>query len=278
MSGPIIELSPAVFFDTETTSRDDDREVIEAAYIRPVGAMDLIGGSDRIPAPIFNHVVETFEQRYKPDSAIDFGAMAVHHILPSELEDCPPSGSFQLPDGVEYLIGHSIDFDWEAIGKPDVKRICTYAIAGWLWPECDSKSQSALLYMLRGAIESTRQELRFAHAALADVRNNILLCQEIIEKRELSTWAELYDLSERCRIPRTIEFGKLKGELLSELPKIDYGYCCWLLNQDWLDPYVEKGIRQAMEEPKSDREYCDGLDGACCREPGHAGECDEIPF
>lgn len=175
---------PALIFDTETTSRDDDREIIEAAWLRPRVINDLAGDSDRIPQPIAASIVEHFEERYKPSKPLDFGAMAVHHILPSELEGCPPPSQFALPAGIEYIVGHSIDFDWEAIGKPNVKRICTHAMAGWVWPEADSYSQSALLYMLYGPTEETRKRLTGAHAALVDVLNNARLLDKILEAKD----------------------------------------------------------------------------------------------
>lgn len=67
----------AYIIDTECTSRNDDREVIELAWLRFQPGHDLAGESDRIDL----HVVQDFTQRYQPSKGSGFGAIAVHHIL-----------------------------------------------------------------------------------------------------------------------------------------------------------------------------------------------------
>lgn len=128
-----------LIFDTETTDRKEG-EIIEAAW------MEL--------GPIFNDpptIVHEWAARFRPSKPITFGSMAVHHILPSELTDCPASGCFALPVETQFVIGHSVDFDWTAAGSPDgVRRIDTHAMAQWLWPDATGYSQTALLYMLDG--------------------------------------------------------------------------------------------------------------------------------
>jgi DNA polymerase III epsilon subunit-like protein len=68
----------AIILDTETTTNKETPErpleVIELAWI-PLG-QDSPGG---------------FRQLYKPTMPSTFGATAVHHILPLELLDKPPS-------------------------------------------------------------------------------------------------------------------------------------------------------------------------------------------
>lgn len=68
-------------------------------------------------------------QRYNPGKPITFGALATHHIMDEELVDCTPVASFTLPGHMDYMIGHNVDFDWEVNGRPEVKRICTLALA-----------------------------------------------------------------------------------------------------------------------------------------------------
>ncbi len=255
-------MANVLIFDTETTDKDEP-ELIEAAWVRIKHDVDLVGESDRIVQTL--PIAESFVERYKPTKRINYGAMAVHHILPIQLENCEPSDSFSLPADVDYIVGHSIDFDWNVIGRPDVKRICTYAMAGWIWEDADSYSQSALLYMLCGATTATRLMLKDAHSALADVRNNARLVEHILlAKPDIATWSELYGYSDACRIPRVMPFGKLKGELLTELPSVDFGYCQWLLNQDWLDPYLRQGVELALNPPDEET-HSDGFD-------------DDIPF
>ena len=245
-------MANVLIFDTETTDKDEP-ELIEAAWVRVESVVDLAGTSDRIPEPF--GLDGEFVQRYKPTKRINYGAMAVHNILPEELYDCDPSDSFSLSPDTDYIIGHNIDFDWRVAGEPPIKRICTDAMARYIWQDADSYSQSALLYMLAGATDDTRRMLRDAHSALADVYNNARLVAFILAERpEIRTWSELYAYSETCRIPRGMPFGKAKGDLLTDLPSLDFGYCQWLLRQDWLDPYLRQGVELALNPPQDETE------------------------
>ena len=102
----------AIIFDIEATDKDNP-VLIEAAWV----ALDSI-------SPFT--LGEEFHQRYNPGKPISLGALATHHILDEELVDCPPASSFTLPADATYLIGHNIDFDWNAIGQPDIKLLKNY--------------------------------------------------------------------------------------------------------------------------------------------------------
>lgn len=240
---------PAIIFDTECTGLGDDREIIEAAWLRPSQQEDLAGPADAIPLDGWQD--EVWSQRYRPAGRIDYGAMAVHHILPDELEDCPPSSEFALPAGIEYIVAHNVDFDWEAAGKPNVKRICTCAMARWVWPDADSHSQSALIYLLLGPTAETRELLKGAHGALTDVENNARLLDCILAARpEITTWSQLYEYSEACRIPRVMPIGEkqgVKGLTLDEAVEMDGGFVDWCLRQSFVDDYLKRGLREAIQ-------------------------------
>lgn len=230
-------------FDTETTDKDDP-EIIEAAMIGLPTVDHVRRGASPEPWEIWS-------KRFKPSKPITFGAMAVHHIVPSDLVGCEPSSNFHLPIDMEYMVGHSIDFDWKAAHSPeDVKRICTYAMAQDLWPDADSFSQSALLYKLVG--ESARDSLKGAHSAAVDVANNLTLLVIILKaKPELQTWEEVWKYSEYARIPKFFTWGKWgpqngePGKTLQWVFDNDYSYVTWLLRQDWLDerhPYLRRAL------------------------------------
>lgn len=214
----------ALVFDTETTDVDAP-EIVEAAYIELDDGLSACGH---------------FSQNYKPSKPISLGAMAVHHIMDEDVVDCPPSSSFALPAGTEYLIGHNIDFDWRAIGEPKVKRICTLALARSLWPSADSHTLSALTYLLDR--ENARRRLRNVHNALADVQ----LCHELLI--HISTLLNvqgiegLWQASEKARVPTHMPFGKHKGMAIAEVPR---DYRDWLLRQPDVDPYLTKALREA---------------------------------
>lgn len=255
----------ALIFDTEQTGLPkSDPEIIEAAWI-------WLGLNDS--EQITLDPLEEFEQRYKPSKPSTFGALAVHHILPHELDDCPPSSEFALPE-CNYLIGHSIDFDWQAAGSPDIKRIDTYAMAQHVWPDADGYSQSALIYMLLGPNEGTRTLLRDAHHALTDCRLNLILLGHLYQAitRQAphpTTWEELWAFSEECRIPLRMPITNARGEKLTD---IDDGLLAWCLNQYWMPeehPYLYKGLLRECErrqqgtyrdvEQDQDEEFDDNL-------------------
>lgn len=221
-----------LILDTETTDATDG-ELIEAAHMSVCltdGHLEAYG--------------EAFNQRYKPTKPISFGAMATHHILEHELANCPPAGSFALPAGVEYLIGHGIDFDWQVVGAPDVKRICTLAIARKLWPGI-SHTLGALMYMLSPDPEWTRAKLRDAHSALADVYFCAALLDAIIEKAgPFESMEALWEFSEKCRVPEVITFGKHKGAAIADLP---CDYVLWMLRQDDVDPYLRRALEGRLQ-------------------------------
>ena len=47
---------------------------------------------------------------------------------------------FRLPEGIEYLVGHNVDYDWKVIGQPEIKRICMLALCRSFFPALDSHS------------------------------------------------------------------------------------------------------------------------------------------
>jgi exodeoxyribonuclease X len=234
----------ALIFDTELTARVAG-QIIEAAWIRLPVVDDLAGPSDAID---LNPAARYFtnEERFCPSHPISFGAMAVHHILPHELAGKRPHTAFELPADVTYLVGHSIDFDWEAAGSPvHVNRICTFAMAQHVFADCDGMSLSALLYFTGGANDVTRQRVRQAHGAMADCWNALALLRAILERKpEITTWSQLWTFSEECRIPLTMPKGRNRGMLLTDCETSELH---WYLNQDWIDPYFRKGLERVID-------------------------------
>ncbi|MFT0547901.1 3'-5' exonuclease [Allopusillimonas ginsengisoli] len=215
----------AVIFDTETTGTAEP-QLIEAAWLR-------------LDSPATLGVTEQFEQRYCPSQRITLGALAVHHIYDEELVGCPPHTDFKLPANVQYIIGHNVDYDWKVAGRPDVKRICTLALARRLYPDADSHSQSAMIYLIDRP--NARNLLRAAHSALADAQNcRSLLANLIGLAGPVDDWEALWQLSEQARIPRVMTFGKHKGTLIADVPA---DYKAWLLRQPDVDPYLQVALR-----------------------------------
>lgn len=228
----------AVILDTETTGRKAST-VIEAAHL--------------VLAPDFRNAVSIEGdacERFNPGVPIEFGAMATHHILDEELIGCRPSSAYIPPDA-EYYIGHNVDFDWEVVGSPvGVKRICTLALARWLWPKpmVDSHTQSALYYWLAKNRITARDTLRHAHSALADVYICHRILRAILDELDKgdeapASWEALYLLSERARVPTVMSFGKHKDKPIHQLPP---SYITWMLKQEDVDPYLVKALHAAL--------------------------------
>lgn len=220
----------AVILDTETTTNKDTPErpleVIELAY-RPLEAEGR--------AAVW---------RFKPTRQAAWGALAVHHILPEELENCAPSAD--APDYIpqaDFWIGHNIDFDWKALGSPrGVRRICTLALARSLWPEMDSHTLSACYYFVKGAKPETRAALRNAHSAEADLGFCLEILQPMMQLLKTRDLQQLWEYSEEARIPKKMSFGKFAGEPISA---VDRGYASWYNRQADPDPYVILAFRRA---------------------------------
>ena len=184
-----------------------------------------------------------FDKFYSCPEPISFGAMAVHHIIESDLIGKPSYNTFRLPQGVTYLIGHNIDYDIKAIQKCDnsilVKGICTLALSRMVWPDVPAHNLSALYYMIAGGTDQTRKELRNAHNAAADIMFTATILRELIKLTGIKDMKSLYLLSEKARIPTKMTFGKHSGMLIKDVPA---DYKTWLLKQSDLDLYLRKAL------------------------------------
>ncbi|ENX07609.1 DUF3820 family protein [Acinetobacter variabilis] len=222
----------AIILDTETHTLNG--QPIEIAYA-PVDILDHKISLDKS---------RLFDQLYSCDEPISFAAMAVHHILESDLEGQPHYSSFKLPQETTYIIGHNIDYDIRALEKcgvnsSNIKAICTLALARRVWPDAEAHNISALIYMITRGSDRAREMIRKAHRADMDIILTANILMHIVHYLKISSIEELYEASEDARIPRTINFGKHRGTAIAELPA---DYVQWLLRQEDLDPYLRKAL------------------------------------
>lgn len=218
-------MTPAVILDTETTSSDPEKaEVIQLAYKIP--------GSAPASKKSFSH-----------RGPMEWGALAVHHIIQGETER-PLFSRESLPSDISYWIGHNIDFDWKVCGMPPVLRICTLAMARNLWPKLDSHKLGALIYYLLGATHATRELLQSAHDAAADIALCEIVYNAACEEAGLdpTDYPAVYAFSEDARVPRVWTFGKFSGQPISAA---DRGYANWYRKLPDPDPYVLEALRRA---------------------------------
>ncbi|BCU64252.1 hypothetical protein F941_02147 [Acinetobacter bouvetii DSM 14964 = CIP 107468] len=222
----------AIILDTETHTLNG--QPIEIAYA---------------PIQISNHKItldksQLFDQLYSVDEPISFAAMAVHHILESDLENKPHYTTFKLPEDTLYIIGHNIDYDIRALEKCGVdstriKAICTLALARLVWPDAEAHNISALIYMISKGSEKAREMIRKAHRADMDIILTANILMHIVHHLKINSIEELYAASEDARIPRSINFGKHRGTAIADLPA---DYVQWLMRQEDLDPYLRKAL------------------------------------
>lgn len=190
-----------------------------------------------------------FDQLYSiGDEKISYAAMAVHHILESDLVDQPNFGTFELPQETTYIIGHNIDYDIRAIQQcgvetSHIKAICTLALSRLVWPHAEAHNISALIYMISKGSSKAREMLKGAHRADADIILTANILMHIIHHLGIQTIEELYEVSEDARIPRKINFGKHRGTAILDLPS---DYVSWLLRQEDLDPYLKKALEKTL--------------------------------
>ena len=185
-----------------------------------------------------------FDQLFSVGEKIDFAAMAVHHIIESDLIGKPSYKTFKLPEDTNYLVGHNIKYDLDKIAKcgvdvSKIKTICTLALARYTYPEAPAHNISALSYFLTQDPEGTRQALKGAHDAKTDILLTLNILRDIVFKNNIQSMDQLFELSEKALIPTHIYFGKYRGTALVNLP-IDY--VRWLQRQDDLEPLLRKAL------------------------------------
>ena len=223
----------ALILDTETNSLNG--YPIEIAYVPCSFEQGVLEINQKL----------SFDEYFSCPEPIELGAMATCHILESDIADKPSYEVFRLPENTEYLIGHNIDYDIQAIKLCDssinVKGICTLALARMVWDELETHNLTAMYYNVMSTdLEKARKHLRNAHNARWDIYFTGVVLQVIVEKLAIKDMNSLYQMSEIARIPKRITFGKHKGELIDELPD---SYIDWLLKQPELDPYLMKALK-----------------------------------
>ena len=185
---------------------------------------------------------EVFDEFFSCPEPIALGALATHHILEADIAEKPSFDTFRMPQGVQYLIGHNIDYDIKAVQKcqPDftVKGICTLALCRMVWSELPH-TLSAMYYHVMDDLELARKHLRHAHNAKADIYFTGVILKTLVEQLGIKDMNSLFIMSETARIPKYITFGKHKSTAIKDL---DPSYVTWLLRQEDLDPYLRKAL------------------------------------
>lgn len=249
----------ALICDTETTGRDPG-EVIELAYMDypPVLEPELkITGRDMAVTGIACF-------RFKPEAGSTFKAKSVHNIPDAALEGCPPSAAvldWLLGSGdVDYLIGHNVSYDWEQLGKPETRLICTYRLSKAIWQDDEGHSLLAMVYRLFGDADGVAAS-KLAHGAAFDVFTcyRVLTAMLVHVEPEQRSLEGLWRICEQLAIPGSIDFGKHKG---STFAQIDQGYMGWYLSQSDTRPEVVAAMRRELARRRAGEPLCSRCSGS----------------
>ena len=236
----------AIILDTETHKLHG--EVIQLAYFG-IDENSLSSREDK----------DSFSMYFRPSEAIDYSAMAIHHIIDQDLEMYPPSSKVFIPSDVEYVIGHNIDYDIDAIQRSmgigsdvlaNLKRVDTLAIIRYLHPEWSSHKLVVCCYRLAtesivtSKVSLVQSIARQSHNAMMDCYLTEILLEYIVNSLNLQSVEELYQASEHARIPTHIFYGPHKGKAIKDLFNEDIS---WLQYKS-KDPYLLKALDIEIEE------------------------------
>ncbi|MDV8157459.1 3'-5' exonuclease [Acinetobacter bereziniae] len=239
----------AIILDTETHKLHG--EVIQLAYFG-IDENSLLSQEDK----------DSFSMYFRPSEAIDYSAMAIHHIIDQDLEMYPPSSKVFIPSDVEYVIGHNIDYDIDAIQRSmgigsevlaNLKKVDTLSIIRYLHPEWSSHKLVVCCYRLatEGKVTSkvswVQSIARQSHNAMMDCYLTEILLEYIVNSLNLQSIEELYQASEHARIPTHIFYGPHKGKAIKDLFNEDIS---WLQYKS-KDPYLLRALNIEMEERSS---------------------------
>ncbi len=219
----------AIILDTET--HDMKGFPIEIAYA-PCSFIDGLLTVDKDAV---------YDEYFSCPEPITYGAMAVHHILESDIAGKPSYETFRAPE-CEYIIGHNIDYDINAVRLAhkdfNAKPICTLALSRMVWPD-EAHNISALIYMLTNGSEKAKQSIRNAHNAKQDILLTAVVLKALCKELGIKDMNSLYLMSEQSHTFQKIRFGKHKGTPVKDLPR---DYRDWLLNQSDLDLSLKKAL------------------------------------
>lgn len=194
----------------------------------------------------------------KPDRAISYGAMAVSHITPADVDGCPSHKEVvpqHLPKGEAYIIAHNADFDVQVAANAGVnvsqyKAICTQALARRLLPDLDSHSLGALTYAINP--ELARKYCRNAHNAGYDVTFTLWLLEHLCKLGNITSMEQLYLASEEARTPIIFDFGKHNGKAIKDVAchAKDREYFKWVFENINDKPYLLAACNDAINSIK----------------------------
>jgi len=207
-----------IFLDTETTGLEDTDKIISIALV-------ILDGDDS------KEIYELVNEGKK----IPALASSINHITNEMIKNKP-----KLLDSEAYaflqknnsksttIIGHNVKFDLAKLAKSGFRFlgdvIDTLRVTKHLIHECEMFSLQYLRYELK-LYKNEKEEIK-PHHALSDA----LVVKELYNYlQDISSMAEMLDLSTKNVLMQKLEFGKYSGKYIEEICMTDRGYLEWML-------------------------------------------------
>jgi len=234
-----------VFFDTETTSKDNPRCIQLAFQEAEIGSID----NPESEVVTCNGITTSIY--FKNPVPIEIEAMSVHHITEKMLAEAKPFEELKTQvqdifnDGV-IAIAHNAKFDIGVLATEGVtikNVICTYKVAMRLYDLPQYKLQY-LRYLWDIDMDATAHDAKGDVDVLATVFWKIL--GDYQEKNNCTTREaikEFIKITSEPMILRRFAFGKYAGKTFDEVYNTDKGYFEWLSGQR----DVEEDLRYTLK-------------------------------
>lgn len=216
-----------VFLDTETSSAEPHRGVVEIAWVRTDENFNIL---------------ESVQSLIDPQQMISASASGIHGLTNKEVEDAPTLPEFfqthTIP-GNTVCLGHNVQFDTHTIGphiKGEFVEACSLRWARRVYPDADDHKLLTLIF----ALNLPRSE--GAHRAMADVMSSLYLTKHLCERMGVN----LREYAIRSQTPfqvTRIGFGKYKGERLSDVPT---PYLIWMREKMTLDMDLDYSVKREL--------------------------------
>lgn len=224
-----------IFLDTETTGNDPAKDrLVQLSY-----KVD-----DQIVAEYF-----------KPPFPIPVKAMSITHITNKMVADKPSFPDSQTAKDLQalleshILVAHNAPFDIsilenEGMQTPrfiDTLRIAKHLDSEFIIPEYNLQY---LRYFLELEVEAIAHDAKGDVLVLEELYKNLQKQLTDTGKSTEEAIDKMIELSKTPILLRSFNFGKYRGQLISEVAQTDKNYLLWLLNEKLLknDPYDEDWI------------------------------------
>jgi exodeoxyribonuclease X len=254
----------AIILDTETTGLPPEGEACEIAYLAVTWVRSV-----NCSALIYSKLEPKFHQTFMPKADFHPKASECNGFTKEKLKGSPCISTFKFPEDVCYMIGHNINFDWQILGKPKVKLICTKELAiKYLTKESGKGTKG--VNTLTGLIEryypdEAKELITNAHSALQDCKLCYLILLKVLETApELNSFEKL---AAQCKQPAAtselpkglvrdkegfvlLAFGKFHGFSMLHMVKFEKSYLTWIVEKSTMSQGLKDWVKQFMIDNK----------------------------